>query len=85
MKTTIDLPEEVLTRAKILAAERRTTLKELVIEGLRLVSREAAEMAAEERRAKSARLLSALQAHNTEPMVPLKRGEIYDRARPDKR
>jgi hypothetical protein len=34
MKTTIDLPEEILHRAKIVAAQRRTTLKELVISGL---------------------------------------------------
>jgi hypothetical protein len=30
MKTSIDLPEELLHRAKILAAQRKTTLKELV-------------------------------------------------------
>jgi len=34
MKTTIDLPEAILHRAKIVAAQRRTTLKELVISGL---------------------------------------------------
>ena len=34
MKTTIDLPEEILHRAKIVAAQRRTTLKELVLTGL---------------------------------------------------
>ena len=34
MKTTIDLPEELLHRAKVAAAERRTTLKELVLQGL---------------------------------------------------
>ena len=37
MKTTIDLPEEILHRAKVIAAERRTTLKELVITGLHRV------------------------------------------------
>lgn len=36
MKTTIDLPEEVLHRAKIVAAQRRTTLKELFLSGLEL-------------------------------------------------
>lgn len=30
MKTTIDLPEEVIRRAKITAIERKTTLKELI-------------------------------------------------------
>ncbi len=39
MKTTIDLPDELLHRAKIAAAERNTTLKELVQTGLTLVLR----------------------------------------------
>jgi hypothetical protein len=34
MKTTIDLPDEILHRAKITAAERRTTLKALILAGL---------------------------------------------------
>ena len=34
MKTTIDLPETLLHRAKIVAARRKTTLKELVLRGL---------------------------------------------------
>jgi hypothetical protein len=34
MKTTIDLPEEMLHRAKVLAARRHSSLKELVIAGL---------------------------------------------------
>jgi hypothetical protein len=34
MKTTIDLPEGILHRAKIAAAQRKTTLKDLVISGL---------------------------------------------------
>lgn len=37
MKTTIDLPDDVLHRAKIVAAQRRTTLKELFLAGLELV------------------------------------------------
>ena len=79
MKTTIDLPDEVLRKAKVFAAEHRTTLRELVIEGLELVRRQSEAVTVEERRAKAARLLAALQAQNTEPMVPLKREEIYDR------
>ncbi|MGF1657023.1 MAG: hypothetical protein ACFCU3_08610 [Verrucomicrobiales bacterium] len=35
MKTTIDLPDELLHRAKVVAAQRKTTLKELVLNGLR--------------------------------------------------
>lgn len=34
MKTTIDVPDEVLHRAKVVAAQRRTTLRELVLTGL---------------------------------------------------
>jgi hypothetical protein len=36
MKTTIDLPDDVLHRAKIVAAQRRTTLKDLFLSGLEL-------------------------------------------------
>jgi hypothetical protein len=34
VKTTIDLPDDILHRAKVLAAEHRTTLKALVVAGL---------------------------------------------------
>jgi hypothetical protein len=37
VKTTIDLPDEVLHRAKVVAAQRRTTLKALFLSGLELV------------------------------------------------
>ncbi len=37
MKTTINLPDALLIRAKIAAARRRTTLGNLVIEGLERV------------------------------------------------
>ena len=36
MKTTIDLPDDVLHRAKVVAARRRTTLKALFLSGLEL-------------------------------------------------
>lgn len=39
MKTTIDLPEEILHRAKVVAAQRRITLKDLIIGGLDWVTR----------------------------------------------
>lgn len=80
MKTTIDFPDELLHRAKVVAAERRTTLRELVVKGLESVtageSDEEKEMA---RKQNIKRLLKAMQANNTEPMVPLTREEIYDR------
>lgn len=34
MKTTIELPDAIVRQAKILAAERRVTLRELVLQGL---------------------------------------------------
>lgn len=79
MKTTIDLPDDVLTGAKILAAERHTTLKEIMIQALRLLMQTPPE--AEEKKRKEAlkRLLKGMKAANGEPMVPLKREEIYDR------
>lgn len=40
MKTTIDLPDAILERTKIAAARRRTSIKNLVIEGLEIVLRE---------------------------------------------
>ena len=36
MKTTVDLPTELIERAKIVAAKRKSTLKKRVIEGLEL-------------------------------------------------
>jgi len=37
MKTTIDLPDQILEQTKIAAARRRTSIKNLVIEGLEMV------------------------------------------------
>jgi len=37
MGTTIDIPDELLLRAKAVAARRQTTLRELIIEGLEAV------------------------------------------------
>lgn len=34
MKTTIELPDALFYRAKVLAAQRKTTLKQLMVEGL---------------------------------------------------
>jgi hypothetical protein len=39
MKTTIDLPDEVMHRAKVLAAQRRTTLRQFFLTGLELAMR----------------------------------------------
>lgn len=40
MKTTVDLPDSILERTKIAAARRRTSIKNLIIEGLETVLRE---------------------------------------------
>ena len=82
MKTTIDLPDELLREAEVLAARRNTTFRELVIEGLQDVKKHAEKQPLKDRRAKGERLLEALQAQNVEPMVPLRREEIYDRGLP---
>ena len=79
MKTTIDLPDDILHRAKIVAVQRKTTLKELVIQGLEHATRHPAEDADQARKDRSFRLIAALQASNTEPMKPLSRNEIYGR------
>lgn len=44
MKTTLDLPDELLIEAKTLAARRKTTLKAIVESALRREIRPAAEM-----------------------------------------
>jgi hypothetical protein len=44
MKTTIDLPDALLHRAKVAAARRKTTLKELVQAGLDWVLRSETEV-----------------------------------------
>lgn len=38
MKTTIELPDALFHRAKVLAAQRKTTLKQLMVEGLEHVT-----------------------------------------------
>ena len=79
MKMTIDLPDDVFLRAKLFAAEQRTTLKEIVIQGLRQVMASPPDAEEKQRKATLKRLLKAMKATHTAPMVPLKREEIYDR------
>ena len=45
VKTTVDLPDDILERTKIAAAKRRTSIKNLIIEGLETVLRENAVVA----------------------------------------
>lgn len=41
MRTSVDIPDPLLSRAKNVARERRTTLRQLVLEGLRRVIEDA--------------------------------------------
>jgi hypothetical protein len=80
VKTTIDFPSDLLHRAKVIAAQRRTTLRELMIQGLEAVTSEPGSEAKEKmRKAQIQRLLKAMKASNAEPVQPLTREEIHDR------
>jgi hypothetical protein len=73
MKTTIDLPDELLHRAKVVAAQRKTTLKELVQIGLDWVLRSDAEIA--DRSAALARLQKGLRLGGQ----PMTRDQAHER------
>ena len=73
MKTTIDLPDDLLHRAKVAAAQRKTTLKELVQAGLDWVLRSDAEAA--DRPAALARLQKGLRLGGR----PLTRDQAHER------
>jgi hypothetical protein len=79
MKTTIELPDELFQQAKVMAAERGMTLKDIMVQSLKLWFRTPAEDAEKKGQATVKRLLQAMRASNTQPMIPLKREEIYDR------
>ncbi len=79
MKTTIELPDDLFLKVKVLAAERSTTLKDIMVQALQMFIRSPTDMDEKKRKAVVKRLLKAMQASNTDPMVPLKREEIYDR------
>jgi hypothetical protein len=79
IKTTIELPDDVFLKAKILAAQSGMTFKDVVIQGLKLVIQSLSEEEERKRKVALKQLLKNMQASNTEAMVPLKRDEIYDR------
>lgn len=74
MKTTIDLPEALLHRAKVAAAQRQTTLKELVMAGLDWAIRSDAE--SQDREAALARLQKGFHLGGR----PQKREEVHERS-----
>ena len=78
VKTTINLPEDLLHRAKIAAAQRKTTLRELVVQGLEYATSETDP--ATTRKKRNQDLLEALsQIQLVEPAGKFKRDEIHDR------
>ena len=79
MKTTIDLPDDVFRKAKVVAAERRTTLRELMIQGIRLITQTPPEAEEKQRKAALKSLLKDMKATNSEPIQPLSREQIHDR------
>jgi hypothetical protein len=80
MKTTIDLPESLLHRAKVAAAQRKTTLKELVIQGLEHATRTPIQDADSERKERTAKLIAALsRGRNTDSVGRLSRDDIHNR------
>lgn len=78
MKTAIDIPEDLLHRAKIAAAQRKSTLKELVLQGLDYMISHPSRDPEVEQREEMVRILERMRASNKGPMTPLKRDEIYD-------
>ncbi len=82
VKTTIDLPDDILHRAKVVAAQRKTTLKELVLQGLDYAITHPQPVIdpatlRKERASKLLELLGRIQI--TEPVGKWSRDEIYDR------
>jgi hypothetical protein len=73
MKTTIDLPDEIFHRAKVVAAQRRTTLKELFLTGLELAMK--SEVETPDRQAALARLRQGLRLGGQ----PLTRDQAHER------
>jgi hypothetical protein len=81
LRTTHDLPKDVLAQAESFAAQHRTTLDELTTEGLRSVTRAAANDVEATATARSTRLLMALKdLVKTGKVDPLRRELIYDRS-----
>lgn len=80
MKTTIDLPEDLLHRAKITAAQRKTTLKELVLQGLEYVTTHQIPDPAQERKKRAEKLLELMSCIEiTRPVGRWNRDDVYDR------
>lgn len=73
MKTTVDLPDDLLHRAKVVAAQRRITLKDLFMTGLDLAFKSDTEASAQQ--AARTRLKQGLHLGGQ----PLARNQIHER------
>ncbi len=73
MRTTLDLPNDLLERTKIEAVKRRTTIKQLVMDGLQHV------LAQQESPTAPPQALKRLQSGYRLGGTPLSRGETHDR------
>ncbi|NQW99111.1 hypothetical protein HQ447_00530 [bacterium] len=79
MKTTIELPEDVLQRAKITAIQRKTTLKELIHQSL---LRELDEPAQAKPDPNGLAEAFSHGSNTDAPVGRLRREELHDRQRP---
>ena len=74
LKTTIDLPEEILRRAETMATQKNTTLSELIASGLRIV------LFQDFKEGQTSDLADAFAiGHNIQPVGRLRRQKIYRR------
>lgn len=73
MRTTIDLPDAIFEQTKITAARRRTTLRNLVVQGLESVLREESQVTP------PTDALNRLRQGYHLGNQPIKRGEIHAR------
>lgn len=80
MKTTIEIPDDLLRRSKIKAAERGSTLKELVIHGLeREIRDDFTDESTKARHRKTMRnFLSEFRFNNTVSASVFDRNELYE-------
>lgn len=67
MKTTINFPDDLLHRAKIVAAQRKTTLKDIVLQGVDYVITHPATLTG-----------TLSQGGNSEPVDRLNRDDLHD-------
>lgn len=79
MKTTIELPDEILRKAKVAAAESDTSLKDLFTLALERFLASTSKREDKARSEKLQQLLEKMKASNSQPMKPLSREDLHDR------